>query len=722
MDGTTQNPPHQWPEHNTRINEMNELYLYGTVGQDFWGEECITASSVVESLSEMEGDLTIYLNSPGGLVHEGTTIYNVLRDYDGHKRVVIQGLAGSIASVIALAGDDIVMGDGAMMMVHDPATWWIEGRGTEEDHLQVARSLAKAATNMAKLYARQTGLPIDDVREIMKAETWMDGEEALEKGFVTELAQDPETELEAAAFDYSMYRHAPAALTASGQRFKSQITQPALVAMIAGVPVQQRSQTMAKTDKIKTTAKTTTKSQTEGDQIEDTTTEDVSDEDQNDGDVSDEDDDATATVEDDDAAENVDDEESPATAKTLLQMAASFGQPAATAQHMITKGMTAVQASAYLAKEVQGENPMSASTRRGVSRATIVRDERETMRAGMSGAIVAQMSRARDVSGPARDYMNLSLVDMAAQIVGHRGSTRTAADRIAVFEAAAHSTSDFPAIFENALHKRLLTAYEALQPTYDLVSERLDFRDFREVPLVRAGDFPSLLPIGENGEIKHGTFGESKETAILSSFGRQIAISRQMMINDDLGAIDRILSNYGRAVAQFEDKTFYAFALSAKMASGKLMFHADHKNLAVASSAISVASVDAGMQALSEQKSLDGEGLGTVPSILLTGAKQALPAKQLIAEVTPSKASDVNPFSGDLTHVQTPRITTGAWYLLTAPSAGGTNWVHGFLEGAEGPRVRTDEPFGRQGMAISVEHDFGVGAQDSRYGYKNAGA
>ena len=689
---------------------MNELYLYGTVGRDFWGEESFGASDVSEFLDGAEGDITIYLNSGGGLVHEGVTIYNLLRAHAGHKRVIIQGVAASIASVIALAGDDIVMGDGAMMMVHDPAQWFIEGRGTEDDHRRVADGLGKAARNMAKLYARHTGLSEDETREIMRAETWMDGDEALEKGFVTELAQDPDTDADSVAFDYSIYSNAPAAMKATARRFKSKISQPALVAMIAGMPAQQRSQTMANDDQV------TDQDKHEAEDADEETPADTSaDEDS----MSEDETSETDTVEKDADAE---DDDNPATAASLIRMTASFGLPAAVAQHMIAKGMTATQAAAHLAKEVQGENPMSTSTRRGPARTAIIRDERATMRAGLTGALVAQMGRDRNVSGPARQFMNMSLVEMAAHATGHTGPTRTAGERIAVFEAAAHSTSDFPSIFENALHKRLLASYEAQQPTYHLISERLDFRDFREVPLIRAGDFPELQKIGENGEIKHGTFSESKETAILSSYGRQITISRQMMINDDLGAIDRVLSNYGQRVAQFEDKTFYAFALTAKMASGKAMFHADHGNLATSAGAISVTTVDKGMQAMAVQKGLDGDELGIIPSIILTGAKQTLAAKQLIAEVTPAKSSDVNPFAGDFTHVQTPRITTNAWYLLTAPgTAGGSNWVHGFLEGAEGPRLRTDEPFGRQGMAVSVEHDFGVGAQDSRYGYKNAG-
>ncbi|MEO1733183.1 MAG: head maturation protease, ClpP-related [Pseudomonadota bacterium] len=708
---------------------MNEIYLDGTVGEDFWGGECITAAGVRDAISGLTGDLTVYLNSGGGSVFEGISVYNLLKDYDGNVRIVVQGIAASIASVIAMAGDDIVMGDGAMMMVHDPASFWTDGRGTENDHMLTAKSLGKAANSMAKLYAKRTGLPVDEVRDIMKSETWMDGDDAVDMGFATELAQDPATVQDAVAFDYGLYANAPQHLKTASRTLNSKISQPALVAMIAGQPAQQRSLTMAKKPNAKHSApragNDSLVAAADDENIdavdEEDTLEGASGDDTIEGASG-----APVAAEDEesvDAEEEADDDAAPATAAVLTQMTAQFGLPATVAQHMIAQGMTTLQASAHLAKQVQGENPMTQSNRRGPVRTAIIRDERETMRAGMVGALVAQMGRAREVDGPVRQYMTMSLVEMAAMAIGHTGPLRTAADRIAVFEAASHSTSDFPAIFENALHKRLLASYVAQQPTFKLIAERQDFEDFRVVPLVRAGDFPELQKIGENGEIKHGTFGESKETAILSSYGIQVSISRQMMINDNLAAIDRVLSNYGQRVAQFEDKTFYAFALAAAMANGTAMFHADHNNLASSGAALSVSSVDTGLQAMVTQKGLGGDVLGIVPTIILTGAKQSLKAKQLIAEVTPAKSTDVNPYSGDFTHVQTPRITTNAWYLLTGPdAAGGSNWTYGYLDGAEGPRTRMDEPFGRQGMSMSVELDFGVGAQDFRYGYKNPGA
>lgn len=94
---------------------------------------------------------------------------------------------------------------------------------------------------------------------------------------------------------------------------------------------------------------------------------------------------------------------------------------------------------------------------------------------------------------------------------------------------------------------------------------------------------------------------------------------------------------------------------------------------------------------------------------------------QLLAPIQAAQASNVNPYVGKLTTVATPYITGNAWYLLADPSAV-PSFMYGYLQGATGPRMRTDEPFGSQGMAYTVELDFGVAAIDFRGGYKNAGA
>jgi hypothetical protein len=102
------------------------------------------------------------------------------------------------------------------------------------------------------------------------------------------------------------------------------------------------------------------------------------------------------------------------------------------------------------------------------------------------------------------------------------------------------------------------------------------------------------------------------------------------------------------------------------------------------------------------------------------GPDKETEAEQLVASITANDTVKVNPLSGKLTPVVTPEVTGNQWYLLA--EGRGSCFVHGFLEGAAAPRVRTEEPFGTQGMAMTIEHDFGLGAVDFRGGWKNPGA
>jgi hypothetical protein len=369
------------------------------------------------------------------------------------------------------------------------------------------------------------------------------------------------------------------------------------------------------------------------------------------------------------------------------------------------------------------ENPMTGKRSPASPTARIIRDERATRRTGMVAALAAQLTGASTVASVARPYMSMSLVEMAADCIGHRGPLRTPGQKLQVFMDASHSTSDFPAIFENALNKVLLERYQVAEPTYRLISRRRDFTDFRVHPMVRAGDFPKLQPIAETGEIKFGTIGENRETAILQSFAVGLRITRQMMINDEMGAIDQVLGDYGQMIADFEEERFYQFFTTANLADGVAVFHTSRNNVAGTASAITVASVALGRAAIRKQTTLGGQKMNMAPSIILVGPNKETEAEQLVAAIQPQQAGNVNPFSGRLQVVVTAQITDNSWYLLAgADRPGGACFVHGFLDGGAAPRIRTEETFGTQGVAMTVEHDFGLGAIDFRGGYRNAGA
>lgn len=410
-------------------------------------------------------------------------------------------------------------------------------------------------------------------------------------------------------------------------------------------------------------------------------------------------------------------------ARDIGDLCQRHGMDRAFETDLIGRGVTVDQARAAVLEQLAANGPA-----RVAPPATILRDERDTMRGGMEMALSAQLQRTNPETDQARPYMAMSLAEMAAATVGETRSLRTAADRLAVFtRAATHATGDFPAIFENALNRSLLARYRQAVPTYRAIAREVSFNDFRAHPMVRTGDFPELKPIAEGGEIKFGTFGESKESVAVQSHAVGVRISRQMLINDDLQAIAQIVADQGLSVARYEDKLFYAMMLSASGAgptlasTARAVFNTTDASLAGTAAAITVASLSIARAALRKRTSVDGAPLELTPAVLLVGPDKETEAQQIVAPLQAAQTGNINPFSGTLRVVTSARITGNAWYLFADPSEL-PNFVYGYLNGDSGPRMRTEEPFGHQGVAMTLEHDFGVGAIDFRGSFRNAGA
>ncbi|MCA0275863.1 MAG: hypothetical protein LCH86_07665 [Proteobacteria bacterium] len=355
----------------------------------------------------------------------------------------------------------------------------------------------------------------------------------------------------------------------------------------------------------------------------------------------------------------------------------------------------------------------------------VVRDENETRRNALTEALSYRMGAPLPNNGPsepARPFMEMRrFSSFIAEAIGHRGRIDSVRALDDLMDRAANSTSDFPAIYEGAVNRSLEGRYALAQPTYRRIALRSDFHDFRPHKTVKIGDYPMLKRVAQDGEIKYGSFGEGAEVTQAFAYARAIAITREMIVNDDLGAIARLLASYGDTVALFEEVVFYSEAFNAKLSDGKTVFHADHKNTG-AGAAISVDEVAKGRAAMSKQKSIDDQPLlNNAPKIILCGPDTITDAEKLVASITPATMATVNIFSGRLEPLETPQIGSKSWNLLPDAASGRSNYRYGLLDGYEAPRVRMEEPFGRQGFAMSVEHDFGVGATDFRFGYQNPG-
>lgn len=218
-----------------------ELVLYGFVGDSFW-REGFTSMEVLQALAEhgAENDLTARLNSGGGYAFEGMAIYNALNAHKGQVTIIIDAVAASAASIIAMAGDKIVMRAGSEMMIHDPSGSTF---GTAEDHERTAGALNKLAAQMGVLYSARSEKSADDVRQIMKDETWFTAEEAVEAGFADE-AEEAKAK-PATAFDYRIYSNAPESLVALSEKNGWSFGQEGNRIAASAAPTSQKETKMA---------------------------------------------------------------------------------------------------------------------------------------------------------------------------------------------------------------------------------------------------------------------------------------------------------------------------------------------------------------------------------------------------------------------------------------------------------------------------------------------
>lgn len=163
----------------------NVIEVFDVIGEDYWTGEGVTAKKIAAKLRELDGgDVSVYINSPGGDMFEGLAIYNLLREHTGTVTTKIIGMAASAASVIAVAGDTIQIGSSAFYMIHNA---WTLAAGNRHEFRAMADYLEPFDAAMAAIYAARTGIELNEIVKMLDAETWINGEDAVEQGFADEL-------------------------------------------------------------------------------------------------------------------------------------------------------------------------------------------------------------------------------------------------------------------------------------------------------------------------------------------------------------------------------------------------------------------------------------------------------------------------------------------------------------------------------------------------------
>jgi hypothetical protein len=355
----------------------------------------------------------------------------------------------------------------------------------------------------------------------------------------------------------------------------------------------------------------------------------------------------------------------------------------------------------------------------------ILRDERET-RINLAADVAYRTIEPKHEVADDNPFRGMRLSRMAEEILNISGvNTRgKAISEIALLSM--QNSADFPHILENVARKAMLAAYAVAEPTYRVWTKRSTTPDFKTMSRLRLSETPTFLMVPEGGQITIGSMSESREQYAIATYGRGVSFTRQMLINDDLGAFTDLISAFGRQAARLENKTVYAIlTANANMADGNPLFDAAHSNSGTG--AIANTALDAMMTAMGTQKGLDGvTALNLTPAYLIVPKAKQATARTAMIETGPNvKTSDRNWFAGQFEVVADAELDADSavkWYGAADPNiAPGIEYAH--LEGAEGPQIiRKENEGGVLGVQLYGYVDFGAKAVDWRPLYYSTGS
>ncbi|GGM00472.1 hypothetical protein GCM10011534_22890 [Pseudooceanicola nanhaiensis] len=345
----------------------------------------------------------------------------------------------------------------------------------------------------------------------------------------------------------------------------------------------------------------------------------------------------------------------------------------------------------------------------------------------MGEALYARINPRHELSEPARRYAYSTPVDMAKELLTLRSESTMALSPASLVTRALHTTSDFPIILGDTVGRVLRDAYQAAPSGIRRLGRQTTARDFRAVNKIMLGEAPLLEKLNEHGEIKAGTMAEAREAYKVETWARKIGITRQVLVNDDLGAFADLARRMGQAAAETEARILVTLLETGSgngptLSDGKTLFHADHGNKAGTGAAISDTTLSAARLALRTQKGIEDRTIRVTPRNLLVPPALETTAEKWLASIAPATAADVNPFSGSLSLVVEPRLSSATRWYVTADPGEIDGLEFAYLSGAEGPQVESRSGWDVDGVEIRVILDFGAGFIDHRGWFMNAGA
>lgn len=689
------------------------LMIYGLIGDIFW-EPGVTAVAMVAVLDQLDVDtIRVRINSRGGVATEGIAIYNALKRHRARIVVVVDGSAESIASLIAMAGDEVVMPANTLMMLHAPYT--PQGGNAKEKRAQ-AEMLDTMAAAMAESYIAKTGKRAEIEALLADGEDhYFNAAQALELGLCDRIGEDVEAPVTQAAAAAAMVSylsaiaHAPHTFTA-GLRGRIQAattplvfaslpeeTQRALVAHIEDPSMKQQYVTILANGG-NTPAPITTPTLPV---IVDPAT-------------------AVATAM---AALRDRNSEIVALAQPHIGNAdvrAYVDQVVAAADVTVTASDVGKGILAMLAK---GRGPLN-----GGGHVVPGADDRDKLRTAMAQAIESRTG-AKPADG-GNEYRGFTMFELARACADRAGINTRGMDRMDIVASAfTHSSSDFPLLLGDTAQKALKRGYEESPEVFPQFTRAVTLTDFKPTSLAGLGRFSGLDLIPANGEYKFGTFNESGSSLRLATYGKMFGISRQAIINDDLNAMVDVPRKMGQAAKRtVGDAVFALLTSNPVLSDGIALFHASHNNLVGVGTAISTTTVDGVRVLMATQKDTDGRivrvplkflivpvGLGGLARTVLESQFEVGGSKNLTTPNIVRNSFEV---------IEDPRLdahNATAWYGIADPALF-DGLVVGYLDGNQEPYLESKDGWSVDGTAWKVRMDAAAAVADHIALARNPGA
>ncbi|WP_372425845.1 prohead protease/major capsid protein fusion protein [Salinarimonas chemoclinalis] len=341
-------------------------------------------------------------------------------------------------------------------------------------------------------------------------------------------------------------------------------------------------------------------------------------------------------------------------------------------------------------------------------------------------AVFARYTPGHAPSEPARRFMGMTTLDLARECLTARGTPVSGLSAATIVERALHSTSDFPAILGEGIGRTMREAYRAAPSGLKQTGRRTTARDFKAKHSLQLDGPAQLEKVNEHGEFKSGTLRESVSSYALETRGLIIGVTRQAIVNDDLGAFADMGRRFGVTAAATEAKILVQLILAnagagPTMSDGSPLFHASHANVS-AGAALAVEALGEARKAMRKQTGLAGDLIDVAPRFLLVPPDLETTGEKVLTQLAPTRPDDVNPFAGKLVLVVEPRFTdAGRWYVAADPATV-DGLEYAYLEGEEGVVVETKAGFEVDGVQIKGRLDFGAGFVDWRSWHMNPGA